>query len=204
MASKPKATDMVFSRPMWSETHPQNGRQRPLITRSAWAANGSAITVHHKSWMGILSTLKSLAMGASWAVAIRPPVATMAIIRYISQKCGVVAISSDVNDTAAWRVFTASLPLLLQVFGNQPAGGAAKKNAAMTTTTPWIMPQRMKVAWNPAELIMLKMGITVSAEPAPKPAAVNPAASPRCSGNHFKALPIAVPYTIPAPIPESP
>src|SRR5215470_6809735 len=126
--------------------------------------------------MGILSTLKSLAMGASCAVAISPPVATMAIMTYISQKCGVAAICPEVNDTAAWRVLTASLPTLLQVFGNQPAGGAAKKNAAMTTAMPWIIPQRMKVAWYPAELIMLKMGITVSAEPAPKPAAVKPAA----------------------------
>ena len=36
---------------------------------------------------------------------------------------------------------------------------------------------------------MLAIGITVSAEPAPKPAAVSPAASPRRSGNHFSALP---------------
>src|SRR5262249_18964775 len=193
---------MVFSRPMWSEIHPQNGRQRPLITRSAWAAKGRAIKVHHRNLMGTLSTPKSRAMGASWAVAIKPPVATMVIITYISQNCFVLAISREVKSTGLWRCFTTSEPLDRQVFGNQPAGGAAKKNAAMTTTTPWIIPQRMKVAWYPAELIMLKMGFTVSAEPAPKPAAVNPAASPRYSGNHFRALPIAVPYTMPAPIPE--
>src|SRR5581483_5546150 len=48
---------------------------------------------------------------------------------------------------------------------------------------------------------MLAMGITVSAAPAPKPAAVSPAASPRLSGNHLSALPTQVPYTAPAPIP---
>ena len=40
-----------------------------------------------------------------------------------------------------------------------------------------------------------------SAAPAPKPAAVAPAARPRRSGNHFKALPTQVPYIEPAPIP---
>ncbi|MCY1310263.1 hypothetical protein D9M68_976430 [compost metagenome] len=48
---------------------------------------------------------------------------------------------------------------------------------------------------------MLAMGTTVSAEPAPNPAAVIPAASPRRLGNHFSALPTQVPYTAPAPRP---
>ncbi|MNR47313.1 hypothetical protein D3C85_1663990 [compost metagenome] len=48
---------------------------------------------------------------------------------------------------------------------------------------------------------MLAMGTTVSAEPAPKPAAVIPAASPRRLGNHLSALPTQVPYTAPAPTP---
>jgi hypothetical protein len=38
-------------------------------------------------------------------------------------------------------------------------------------------------------LIIAWIGATVSAEPAPKPAAVMPAARPRLSGNHFSALP---------------
>src|ERR1035437_9180023 len=49
---------------------------------------------------------------------------------------------------------------------------------------------------------MLAIGITVTAAPAPKPAAVRPAARPRLSGNHLSALPTQVPYTQPAPIPE--
>src|SRR3569833_2514869 len=48
---------------------------------------------------------------------------------------------------------------------------------------------------------MLAIGITVKAAPAPKPAAVRPAARPRRSGNHFNALPTQVPYTQPAPMP---
>src|ERR1700758_540496 len=48
---------------------------------------------------------------------------------------------------------------------------------------------------------MLAIGTTVIAAPAPKPAAVAPAARPRLSGNHFSALPTQVPYTAPAPTP---
>src|SRR5882672_12490058 len=47
------------------------------------------------------------------------------------------------------------------------------------------------------------IGTTVAAAPAPKPAAVRPAASPRRSANHFSALPTHVPYTAPAPTPET-
>jgi hypothetical protein len=47
----------------------------------------------------------------------------------------------------------------------------------------------------------LAIGATVSADPAPKPAAVNPAARPRRSGNHLSEFPTAVPYTAPAPVP---
>ena len=61
----------------------------------------------------------------------------------------------------------------------------------------------MNAAWYPAEAIMLAIGATVKADPAPKPAAVSPAASPRWSGNHFIARPMAVPYTMPAPIPAT-
>src|SRR5262245_3925283 len=121
---------------MWSETQPQNGRQRPLMTRSAASAKGRASTVQPKILTDVLSTLKSLAIGASCAVAIRPPVATMVIMKYMSQKCLVANICPEVNETAAWRVLTASLPWLLQVFGNQPSGGALRKNAAITTTAP--------------------------------------------------------------------
>src|SRR5512147_1006415 len=119
---------------MWSETHPQIGRQIPLTTRSRLSANGRASTVQPRMETEVLSTPKSRAMGASWAVAIKPPVATIVIMRYMSQKWDVAAISAEVNDTAAWRVRTSSLPLDRHVCGNQPAGGDFRKNAATTTT----------------------------------------------------------------------
>ena len=39
----------------------------------------------------------------------------------------------------------------------------------------------------------VRIGAMVSAAPAPKPAAVRPAQSPRRSGNYFRALPTQVP-----------
>src|SRR5260370_23510316 len=87
-ASSPKARGMVFSRPMWSETQPQIGRQIPLITRSRLSANGNASTVQPRMVTGALSTLKSLAIGASWAVAIKPPVATMVIMEVHEPEMG--------------------------------------------------------------------------------------------------------------------
>src|SRR5260370_12775403 len=127
----------------------------------------------------------------------------MVIMKYMSQKWDVEAISAEVKEIGAWRVLTSSLPLDLQVWGSQPAGGDLRNDAAMTTTTPWMMPQRMKVAWYPAEVIMLAMGATVNADPAPKPAAVNPAARPLCPGNHLSALPLPAPYPTPPPSPAT-
>ena len=48
---------------------------------------------------------------------------------------------------------------------------------------------------------MFAIGMIVAAEPAPKPAAVRPPASPRRSGNHLSAWPTIAPYTMPAPTP---
>ncbi len=91
---------MVFSRPMWSEIQPQMGRQIPFSTRSAERANCKAGKVNHRKVIGTLSTLKSTAIGFSWAVAIRPPVATNVIITYITQNCDVEAISPELNSAA--------------------------------------------------------------------------------------------------------
>src|SRR5258706_14990974 len=63
------------------------------------------------------------------------------------------------------------------------------------------MPKYRNAVWYPLALMIAEIGRTVSAEPAPNPAAVSPAASPRRSGNHFSALPTQVPYTAPAPTP---
>ena len=127
---------MVFSRPIRSETHPQKGRQRPLISRSAESAKVSAAMDSPKSVTVTLSTLKSFAIGANCAVAINPPVATIAIITYISQKCGVAAISPGLKSRRLWRPFTSGLPFSLHVLGSQPVGGAFRNSAAITTIAP--------------------------------------------------------------------
>ena len=88
---------MVSSRPMWSEIQPQIGRQIPFSTRSAESANCSAGRVNQRTWIGTLSTLKSTAIGLSWAVAIRPPVATSVIMKYITQNCEVADICPEVK-----------------------------------------------------------------------------------------------------------
>ena len=85
--------------------------------------------------------------------------------------------------------------------GTWPVRGPTRKIAAIMMITAWPMPKLMNAAWKPELAIIAWIGATVSAEPAPKPAAVMPAASPRLSGNHFRALPTQVPYTAPAPMP---
>ena len=42
MASRVNAMNIVFSRPMWSDTQPQNGRVKPLRTRSTSMASTTA------------------------------------------------------------------------------------------------------------------------------------------------------------------
>src|SRR5205823_13253985 len=82
-------------------------------------------------------------------------------------------------------------------------GAVYSRKPRTTTMMPCARPNVRKVCSYPALLIMAAIGMTVSAEPAPNPAAVSPAASPRRPGNHFTALPIHVPYTAPAPMPPS-
>ncbi len=63
----------VFSRPIWSEIQPQNGRVTPFITRSSVIAKVRAGSVRPSKFTGTSATLKSRAIGAICAVAIRPP-----------------------------------------------------------------------------------------------------------------------------------
>ena len=44
-ASSENAMNITFSRPMWSETHPNNGREMPLMMVFIISANGSAAMV---------------------------------------------------------------------------------------------------------------------------------------------------------------
>src|SRR6185437_4190074 len=155
------------------------GRQKPFTSRSAESANVSAGIVIHRNRTGIFATPKEMAMGPSWATAMSPPVATRVIMKYISQKWGVEAISPELNETAICRLFTISEPLLLHVLGSHSCGGDLRNMAAMTITTPWRMPHLMNAVWYPWLAMMLAIGATVNAEPAPNPAAVRPAARPR-------------------------
>jgi len=82
------------------------GRQIPFSTRSAERANCRAGKVNQRKLIGTLSTLKSTAIGLSWAVAIRPPVATSVIIKYITQNWVVAAMSHERNSAAVWRFRT--------------------------------------------------------------------------------------------------
>ena len=83
-ASMPKAMNMVFSRPILSDTQPKNGRVRPFNTRSIESAKVSAGKVRPRMLTGTSATLKSLAIGASCAVAIRPPAQTSTNMMYIT------------------------------------------------------------------------------------------------------------------------
>ena len=94
--SMAKARNMVFSRPMWSDTQPKNGRVSPFSTRSIVAAKVKAGSVMPMRLTGTSAILKSLAIGPSCAVAMRPPAAIMTNIRYMTQKTGVPAISLQV------------------------------------------------------------------------------------------------------------
>ena len=80
--------NMVFSRPMWSDTNPKNGRPKPSKMRSSEIAKVSAAIWKPSMLTGSLAILKSCAIGAIWAAAIRPPAATITNTRYITQKIG--------------------------------------------------------------------------------------------------------------------
>src|SRR2546428_4244447 len=107
------------------------GRQIPFSTRSAERANCRAGKVNQRKVIGTLSTLKSTAIGLSWAVAISSPVATSVIIRYITQNGVVEAISPDLNSAVVWRFLTSSpRGAFFHACGSQPAGGALRNSAA--------------------------------------------------------------------------
>ena len=88
MPSMPNAMNMVFSRPIMSETQPKNGRVRPLRIRSMVAANVTAVMVMPISVTGMASTFQSTAIGFRLAVTIKPPAPTITNMKYISQKIG--------------------------------------------------------------------------------------------------------------------
>ena len=88
MPSMPKAMNIVFSRPIMSDTQPKNGRVMPLSTRSMVAANVTAVMVMPIRVTGTASTFQSTPIGLRLAVTIRPPAPTITNMKYISQKIG--------------------------------------------------------------------------------------------------------------------
>ena len=65
---------MVFSRPILSEIHPNSGRAAPLARLSMISAAVSVVAPQNTIWS---PTLKSSAIGAICAVAIRPEADTI-------------------------------------------------------------------------------------------------------------------------------
>ena len=93
--------NMVASRPMWSDTQPHKGRVRPLVTRSIVSAKVSAGNVMPSRLTGTPATSKSSAIGASWAVKVRPPALTRTNMTYSSQKSGERRTSFGAKSRAA-------------------------------------------------------------------------------------------------------
>ena len=84
---------MVFSRPMMSDTQPKNGRARPLQMLSMTSAALNVVAVKNRMVTSRSASLKSAAMGAICAVAIRPDAETNTNMRYRSQNTGALSMS---------------------------------------------------------------------------------------------------------------
>ena len=96
--------NIVFSRPIMSETQPKNGRVRPLRIRSSVAANVTAVIVMAISVTGTLSIFQSTAIGLRLAVTINPPAPTSTNIKYISQKIGWRRTSVGSKFRRVWKM----------------------------------------------------------------------------------------------------
>src|SRR5271165_24395 len=82
MAPAKNASAMVYSRPIWSDSQPKNGRPTPSNIRFSDNANTNAGKTKPNNSTGILSILRSLAMGAMDAAMVRPPAAINTNITY--------------------------------------------------------------------------------------------------------------------------
>ncbi len=76
MASREKASAIVDSRPIWSDTQPKNGRVSPFVTRDKVSDKGSAAMPNTKT----CATLYSLAKGPTFETTMSPLVDIMAIM----------------------------------------------------------------------------------------------------------------------------
>ena len=133
--------NIVFSRPIWSETQPKNGRPNPSKIRSSEIARVSVAIVRPSMLTGTSATWKSWAIGAICAAAIRPPAATITNIAYITQNTGVRTVSLGVRSTLLWgrlwRLRCTGAALL----------GLRRNTERNTTTAPWIRPKVRNALW---------------------------------------------------------
>src|SRR6185312_8365050 len=91
-ASSENATNIVISRPIWSETQPKNGRVNPFVTRDSVNDSGNAAMPSTIT----CATPNSRANGPTFDVTIRPDVDIMLIMRKSSQNTGFFSISCGV------------------------------------------------------------------------------------------------------------
>jgi len=87
-ASIRKARAIVFSRPIWSDSQPKNGRVKPLVMRSTVKANGNAARPNTRTF----ATPKSREKAANCEMIINPPVDIIVIIANSSQNTGARSI----------------------------------------------------------------------------------------------------------------
>ena len=125
----------MFSRPIRSESQPHTGRVMPFRMRSIESAKVNAGSVRPRIDTGTSATLKSFAIGASCAVAMRPPDAMSTNMRYMTQNTGVRAISTgDRSGTAARRTFPGD------EMRPNPTGGCFRNQPARNTVIPCPIP----------------------------------------------------------------
>ncbi len=103
-----------------------------------------------------------MATKAICAVAISPLAEIITNITYSSQKVGVASISNGAKlrvDCSTFADDTAT--------GASPGSGPRRSQPTRNTTPPWTSPNQKNAASYPAEPITMRIGITVSAAPAP-------------------------------------
>src|SRR5208282_2297818 len=155
----PKAIAMVGSRPMRSETQPKNGRATPFITLSKISATVSVEAPRNST---VFETPLSLATTAICAVAMSPLAEISTNIRYSSQNVGVLSISMGEKLLVDCRTRAVDAAA-----GASPGSGPRSSHPTRNTTPPWTRPNQKKVAAYPDDSIIMRIGITVSAAPAP-------------------------------------
>ena len=88
--------NITCSRPMWSDSHPNIGRDMPLTMVFIISANGSAAMVKKSKLISTLLTPRSSAITLNCATAIRPPVTVPVNIASMTQNTGVRSASARV------------------------------------------------------------------------------------------------------------